>query len=160
MPDFRYAHAAASDWREATESCIAQLGPGAASLGFLYLTDVLSDHAGDILAALKRKTGVAHWVGTVGIGICATAREYLDEPALAVMLGDFEPGSFHVFSGVASGTDVDTIALKCENAPANFAIVHADPHNARVVDLVTRLAGKVESGFLVGGLTSSRRQNL
>ncbi|HKA43714.1 MAG TPA: FIST N-terminal domain-containing protein [Burkholderiales bacterium] len=160
MPDFRYAHAAAADWREATESCLTQLGPGAASLGFLYLTDVLSDHAGDILAALKRKTGVAHWVGTVGIGICATAREYLDEPALAVMLGDFEPGSFHVFSGVASGTDVDTIALKCESAPANFAIVHADPHNARVVDLVTRLAGKVESGFLVGGLTSSRRQNL
>src|SRR6266850_7554270 len=128
MPDFRYAHASAPDWRGAAESCLTQLGPGSASLGFLYVTDVLADHAGDILAALKKATGVPHWVGTVGIGICATAREYLDEPAVAVMVGDFDPGSFRVFSGVASGADVDSIALKCGNAPANFAIVHADPH--------------------------------
>jgi small ligand-binding sensory domain FIST len=96
----------------------------------------------------------------VGIGICATGREYLDEPAVAVMAADFEPGSFRVFSGVASGADVDNVALKCATAPANFAIVHADPRNGKLTDLVTRLAGRMESGFLVGGLTSSRRQNL
>ena len=116
MPDFRYAHASNSDWQEATRSCLAQLGQGPASLGFLYVTDVLADHAGDILAALKKATGIPHWVGTVGIGICATAREYLDEPAIAVMVGDFEPGSFRVFSGVASGADVDNVALKCGSA--------------------------------------------
>jgi small ligand-binding sensory domain FIST len=160
MPDFRYAHASSADWQEATRSCLAQLGQGPASLGFLYLTDVLADHAGDILAALKKASGIQHWVGTVGIGICAAGREYLDEPAIAVMVGDFETGSFRVFSGVASGADVDNVALKCGSAPANFAIVHADPQNGRLTDLVTRLAGKMESGFLVGGLTSSRRQNL
>ncbi|HZM47314.1 MAG TPA: FIST C-terminal domain-containing protein [Burkholderiales bacterium] len=160
MPDFRYAHASSADWREATRSCLAQLGQGPASLGFLYLTDVLADHAGDILATLKKASGIQHWVGTVGIGICATGREYLDEPALAVMAGDFETGSFRVFSGVASDADVDNVALKCGSAQANFAIVHADPQNGRLTELVTRLAGKMESGFLVGGLTSSRRQNL
>jgi small ligand-binding sensory domain FIST len=160
MPDFRYAHASSADWQEATRSCLAQLGKGPASLGFLYLTDVLADHAGDILAALKKASGIQHWVGTVGIGICATGREYLDEPALAVMAGDFETGSFRVFSGVASDADVDNVALKCGSAQANFAIVHADPQNGRLTELVTRLAGKMESGFLVGGLTSSRRQNL
>jgi small ligand-binding sensory domain FIST len=160
MPDFRYAHASSADWQEATRSCLAQLGQGPASLGFLYLTDVLADHAGDILAALKKASGIQHWVGTVGIGICATGREYLDEPALAVMAGDFEAGSFRVFSGVASDADVDNVALKCGSAQANFAIVHADPRNGRLTELVTRLAGKMESGFLVGGLTSSRRQNL
>ncbi len=160
MPDFRYAHASARDWREAANACLAQLGQGPASLGFLYLTDLLADHAGDILALLKSRTGIPHWVGTVGIGVCASGREYLDEPAIAVMAGDFEPESFHVFSGVASAADVDNVALKCGGAPPHFAIVHADPRNRRVTELVGRLAGKMESGFLVGGLTSSRRQNL
>ncbi len=160
MLEFRYGHASAADWREAAESCLAQLGQGAASLGFLYVTDVLADHVGDVLAFFKSRTGIPHWVGTVGIGICATAKEYLDEPAIAVLAGDFEPDSFRVFSGVAGAEDVDNVALKCGDAVPNFAIVHADPLNRRLGELVPHLAGKVESGFLVGGLTSSRRQNV
>src|SRR5262245_13762597 len=160
MPEFRYAHSSDADWREATRSCLAKLGQGPASLGFLYVTDVLADHAGEILAALKKATAVPHWIGTVGIGICATAREYLDEPAIAVMTADFEPGSFRVFSGVTSSEDVANVTLKCGSAPPNFAVVHGDPHNRLLPELVSGLAGKVESGFLVGGLTSSRRQNL
>jgi len=160
MPDFRYGHAAAQNWKEAAEACLAQLGEGAASLGFLYVTDLLSDHLGDILALFRGNTAVPHWVGTVGLGICASGREYLDEPAIAAMVGDFEPDSFRVFSGIASVADVDNVSLKCGGATPNFAIVHADPYNRHVADLVNKLAGKVESGFLVGGLTSSRRDNL
>jgi small ligand-binding sensory domain FIST len=159
MPTFRYGHSAASDWREAAKSCLAQLGPGAASLGFLYVTDVLADHVEAILDVFRRQTGVAHWVGTAGMGICATGREYLDEPAMAAMVGDFEPDSFRVFSGIATEGDVSVAALKCGNAASNFAIVHADPHNPHVARLVGALAEKMESGFLVGGLTSSRRRN-
>lgn len=160
MADFRFGHSDTTDWREAANACLAQLGQGAASLGFLYVTDLLADHLGDILALFRKKTGVPHWVGTVGIGVCATGREYLDKAAMAAMVGDFEPDSFHVFSGVASTADVDNVALKCGGAAPNFAIVHADPYNRHIAELVTRLAGRVESGFLVGGLTSSRRQNL
>jgi small ligand-binding sensory domain FIST len=158
--DFRYAHASDKDWREAAKSCLAQLGRGPASLGFLYVTDLFADQVGDILAEFRRNTGIPHWVGTVGIGVCANGREYLDEPAVVAMVGDFEADSFRVFSGVASATDVDNVGLKCGGAAPNFAIVHADPQNRDLDDLVTKLAGKVESGFLVGGLTSSRRQNL
>jgi len=160
MPDFRYGHAAAPSWKEAADACLEQVGRGPASLGFLYVTDLLADHLGDILALFKSRTGIPHWVGTVGIGVCATGREYLDEAAIAAMVGDFEADSFRVFSGVASAADVDNVALKCGGAPPNFAIVHADPYNRHIAELVGRLAGKVESGFLVGGLTSSRRQNL
>ncbi len=160
MPDFRYGHAAAQDWKEAAEACIAQLGQGPANLGFLYVTDLLADHLGDILAHFRSRTGIPHWVGTVGIGVCATGREYLDEAAVVAMAGDFEPDSFRVFSGVASAADVESVALKCGGAAPNFAIVHADPQIRHIADLVSRLAGKVESGFLVGGLSSSRRQNL
>lgn len=160
MTDFRCGHAGGADWREAADACLAQLGNGSASLGFLYVTDMLADHVGEILGHFKSRTGIPHWVGTVGIGVCATAREYLDEPAIVVLVGDFDPDSFRVFSGVAGVADVDNVALKCAEAAPHFAIVHADPLNRRLAELVQRLAGKVESGFLVGGLTSSRRQNL
>jgi small ligand-binding sensory domain FIST len=160
MTDFRYAHAAAADWQEAARSCLAQLGQGAANLGFLYVTDLFADHLEAILAFFRARTGVRHWVGSVGVGVCATAQEYLDEPALAVMVGELEPDSFRVFSGVASAADADQVPLKCGGAPPHFAIVHADPHNGRIAELVRRLAGRMESGFLVGGLTSSRRQSL
>lgn len=160
MADFRFGHSNAGDWREAADACLAQIGQGAASLGFLYATDLFADHLGDLLALFRKRTGVPHWVGTVGVGVCATGREYLDEAAIVAMVGDFEPDSFHVFSGIASTADVDNVALKCGGSAPNFAIVHADPYNRHVAELVSGLAGKVESGFLVGGLTSSRRQNL
>ena len=156
---FRFGHAAGKDWREAAQLCLAQLGGPPASLGFLYVTDLLADHVGEILEFFRARTGVPHWVGTVGIGICATAHEYLDEPALAVMLGEFAPDSFQVFSGIKSGSDLGPVRFKCGERAANFAIVHADPRNSDVPDLITGIAAKVESGFLVGGLSSSRRQN-
>ena len=85
MPEFRYGHADAKDWREAAKSCLAQLGQGPANLGFLYVTDHYADQLKDIVANLKHGTGVPHWVGTVGLGVCATGKEYLDEGAMAVM---------------------------------------------------------------------------
>jgi small ligand-binding sensory domain FIST len=157
--EFRYAHAAAGDWREAAKSCLAQLGREPASLGFIYTTDLLADRLGEIVELLKRQTGVPHWVGTVGIGVCASGREYLDEPAMAAMVGDFAPDTFRVFSGGTSPAEIDGVGLKCGGTAPNFAIVHGDPANRDIADLVTRLAGRVESGFLVGGLSSSRRQN-
>jgi small ligand-binding sensory domain FIST len=160
MHQFRYAHTTAVDWRVAVQSCLSQLGAGAGNLGFLYVTDMLADQLAPVLAMFREKTGVEHWVGTVGIGVCAVGREYLDEPAMAVMIGEFEPGTFRVFSGVTNEEQADTVALRCDKAPPHFAIVHADPLNPHIRELVHKLADRMESGFLVGGLTSSRRQNL
>src|SRR3954466_2818019 len=106
MAQFRHAHASGRDWREVAQACASGLEGAAGNLGFLYATDRLADHLNDILALVRKATAVAHWVGTVGLGVCATGREYLDEPAAAVMIGDFEPDSFRVFSGVTSESDV------------------------------------------------------
>jgi hypothetical protein len=57
MPTFRHGHAGAPDWRDAANACLEQLGSGDASLGFLYITDVLADHASDILAWFSENTG-------------------------------------------------------------------------------------------------------
>jgi small ligand-binding sensory domain FIST len=160
VSQFRYAHAGGKDWREVAQSCARQLEGASGTLGFLYATDRIADNLSDVLALIRKTTGVAHWVGTVGLGVCATGREYLDEPAAAVMIGDFEADSFKVFSGIAGEDDVKRLELKCGGTQAAFALVHADPYNQHVGDIVKRLADKTESGFLVGGLTSSRQQNL
>ena len=159
-PIFRFAHAAGADWQAAANACLAQLGGPPASLGFLYVTDLLADHVSDILDFFRQRTGVPHWVGTVGIGICVSGREYLDEPALAVMLGEFAPGSFQILSGIRTANDLALKRFRCGDRAANFAIVHADPRNSEVPELIAGIAGKVDSGFVVGGLTSSRRQNV
>jgi hypothetical protein len=121
MAAFRYGHATASDWREAARSCLAQIGKGPGNLGFLYATDLLADRFDEIVEVFRNTTGVPHWVGTVGVGVCASGQEYLDEPALAAMVGDFEPGTFNVFSGIRRPADVEQLTLKCGGAASNFA---------------------------------------
>lgn len=158
-PVFRFAHAAGADWQAAANDCLAGLAGPPASLGFLYVTDLLAGNIGDILEFFRQRTGVAHWVGSVGLGICASGQEYLDEPAMAVMLGEFSPASFKVFSGVRAVDDLGLKRFTCGDRPANFAIVHADPRNNEVPELIAGLATRLESGFVVGGLTSSRQQN-
>ncbi len=160
MAHFRYAHAAGAHWRAAAESCADQLEGAAGNLGFLYATDRVADHLPEVLSLCRKKTGVGHWVGTIGMGVCATGQEYLDEPAVVAMVGEFEPDAFKVFSGIAGEDDIRKLDLKCGGSQAAFALVHADPHNAQVAELIAQLADKTETGFLVGGLTSSRQQNL
>ena len=159
MSDFRYGHAAGADWREAANACLQQIGAGAGTLGFLYVTDVIAEHYDEILRTFRERTGIAHWVGATGIGVCATGTEYLDQPAIAAMVGDFDADSFRVFSGVTNEKDAAKIALECGGSSPNFAIVHANPQTENIETLVVALAKRVESGFLVGGLVSSRLHN-
>jgi small ligand-binding sensory domain FIST len=149
MSAFRYAHAAGASWRECVQACAKRLGRSGGGLGFVYFTDVLVERAGDIVAALRDQTGVADWVGTVGVGVLASGAEYQDEPALAAMVADLQPGAYRIFSGRSP--------LK---QGAHFAVVHADPTAPDIVGLVADLASKIASGYLVGGLSSSRTRNV
>ncbi len=160
MTAFRVGHAAADDWEGAVDACLAQIGavPAAANLGFLYVADALSEDLALILDRLRAATGMPHWVGTVGVGICATGAEYYGQPALAVMLGEFPPGSFRVFSGLTGDPeefDVEHGAWIAEHRPY-LALVHADPAQPDIEDILGQLAARTSSGFLVGGLASAR----
>jgi small ligand-binding sensory domain FIST len=159
MSDFRAGHAAGADWRAAAENCLQQLGGGAGTLGFLYVTDLIGDDYEQIVRLFRERTGIEHWVGSTGIGVCASGTEYMDVPAIAAMVGDFDADSFRVFSGVATDKDAAKIALECGGASPNFAVVHADPQTENIDKLVVALAKRVESGFLVGGLVSARSRN-
>jgi len=160
---FRYAHAGHPDGGTAVELCLAQLAAQAAddstqrrvNLGFVYLTEGLLAQAGTILALLKAHTGVSNWVGASAPAVCATGVEYVDEPALAILLGRFEPGSFNVFSGAqrppARGTRTDRAS-----SAAYTALVHADPHEPGLPGLIDDMAHKLDSGSLFGGLAGGR----
>ncbi len=160
---FRSAHATHPDWSTATEECLLLLSRFAGderygrqpNLGFVYITEPLAAHAEQILTLLKSRTGIPNWVGTTGVGIAATGTEYTDEPALAVMLGQFAPGSFNVFSGTQRSPTLGT--RTDSGAEAAFtALVHADPETPDLGELIVDMAHKVASGYLFGGLSSGR----
>ena len=158
---FPYAHASHADWSQALTLCLAQLDAQAKlegcvrepNLGFAYLTDPLQPHAEAIVARLKSHTGIANWIGASGVGICATGTEYPEGPALAVMLGRFDPGSFSVFSGVRRPPALGTRTASGASA-AYTALVHADPYTPELPELIVDMAGKVETSYLFGGLAS------
>lgn len=164
MAGFRVAHRAGSTWQELLQSALAELAgrrPGE-NIGFLYATDYLAPHLGEILAKLRAETGIADWIGTTGIGIGARgeageAVEYYDRPALALMVGALPEGSFRVFEPVHGGLG----PFRSENAAWLAAaqpllgIVHGDPRNPLTPGIVSELA-EATGSFLVGGLTSSR----
>ena len=156
MSRFSLGHARGDDWQLAARACAAQLKGCEGTLGFVYVTDHVAEHLGDVLQILKQASGVSEWVGTVGIGVLATGQEYLDEPAVVALVGDFPDDSFRIFSGVDSLTALKAADLTCAGGPAHFAVVHADPAHQDVESLVSILAERTESGFVVGGLTSSR----
>jgi small ligand-binding sensory domain FIST len=160
-PRFRYAHAGARRWQDAAQSCLDVIAPVPpdANLGFLYFSDHYAAHAGALLECMKQETGVEDWVGTVGMGVIATATEYLDEPALAVMIGSFPDASYQVFSGRQRPPRQGSRTARGALA-AHFAVVHGDPNTADIPELIDDMSRKVDSGFLVGGLSSSRTRTV
>jgi small ligand-binding sensory domain FIST len=147
MSAFAYGHAAGPTWRECAAVCLERLGRPGRGLGFVYFTDALLDGAHQILQELRSRTGVEDWVGSVGVGVLATGAEYQDEPAISAMVADV--GGFRVFSG--------RNPVKGE---AHFAVVHADPAAPDVAGLIADMSAKVTSGFIVGGLSSSRSRTV
>ncbi|MEK8021669.1 MAG: FIST C-terminal domain-containing protein [Candidatus Parabeggiatoa sp.] len=164
MDRFKFGHASASQWQEAAQACLNQMGhlTASANLGFLYTTDLLAANLPDILEYFKEHTSVSHWVGSVGIGICSCAKEYFDVPAIAVMIGHFPEESFSVFTNLTENVEVFSHTHQSWNDSnkAMFAIVHGDPRNNHIAQLVFQMSERLGDGFLVGGLTSSRRQYL
>ncbi|MFP6757144.1 MAG: FIST N-terminal domain-containing protein [Alphaproteobacteria bacterium] len=158
MQQFGFGHASGDDWRAATQGCLDQLDPPpGANLGFVYVTDALAGELGNITALLAQETGIVDWVGTTGVGICATGQEYFDVPAVAVMAGGFPAESFALFDrfGDDRAGFLAGLGPWAGRGEAHFAVVHADPRDHNIMAQVPALADAAGC-FLVGGLASSR----
>ncbi|MEO8297769.1 MAG: FIST N-terminal domain-containing protein [Burkholderiales bacterium] len=122
------------------------------SLGWVYFSDRYGAAADALWDELRQRWPGVAWVGAAGVGIAASGVEYLDEPAVVLMLCDLDPASFRVFNGArplpAAGTLVGDEAWT--------ALVHADGRAPDLPELLRELAGRTGSGYLFGGLVSAR----
>ena len=160
MKLFPYAHATHPQWQMAAALVLAQLRAQMAlhgyaqspTLALLYMTDHYAGAAPDILEHLQAELPlVTDWSGTVGVGIVSNNVEYWDEPAMALMLLELPTDQYRVFSGIAP------LGLGFE---AHTALVHADPETADLGELIDEMSARTDSGYLFGGLSSSRTQAL
>ncbi len=169
MTSFLVVHSKANDWNQAAKICADEFcnSEDSYTLGFIYVTDNLAEDLNSILAYLRKETGIKHWVGSVGIGLCAIASnkkygsaEYFDQAAMAVMAMALPTENFQVLPTM--DTDFGQLpgeALDWINRNGSFfGVVHGDPANALVPFLIEELTARTH-GFLVGGLTSSRLHN-
>lgn len=158
MTLFPTGHATHPQWRMACGLVLAQLRAqmalpdhaAAPTLGLLYITDHYAAEARAILDHLQAELPqVADWAGTVGVGVCANNAEYIDEPALSVMLCELPVDQYRVFSGVAplSGGAGFT---------PHTALIHADAQTPDVAELIAEMAQRTTTGYLFGGLAASR----
>jgi small ligand-binding sensory domain FIST len=172
---FAHAHATHPDWHMALALVAAQIdaqlaarsakrdaGPdlleaaeGRPTLGLVYFSDRYATAADALYAELQQRWPGLAWAGACVSGLCASGVEYIDEPALALMLCELPAGSFEVFSG--------TQPLRPDPRPwdvpatgAWTALVHADGGMPDLPALLAELAERTGAGYLFGGLVSSR----
>ena len=165
MTPFKYAHSDADSWAGIARALVDGLlggedlthDEGEALLGFLYVTDVISEDMGSILTYFRQTTGIDDWIGTVGIGICATGVEFFDRPAAVAMVARLPENGFYVFPAILD--EIEELTAEAESwieTPSSpFGIIHGDPNNRKSAALIEEL-GLRTSGFRVGGLTASR----
>lgn len=163
---FVHAHAAHADWRVALAECLRQVhrkvvAVAAAhdeaipfTLGWCYLSDYYSSAAEAILAELHRDLPGIAWVGTAGVGVLASGVEYIDEPAMVLMLAPLRRGSFRLFSGL------QPLPTPASDFVAHTALVHTEGSTPDVQDLLHELAERTTTGYLFGGLSSARKRTL
>jgi small ligand-binding sensory domain FIST len=156
MPAFLVGHATHPDWRGALALAAAQIdarraaldgtAAGPLTLGLVYFTDHYAAHAQDLLDELRQRWPGVSWVGSVGVGVAASGVEYFDEPALVLLLAALPAGRFEVFSG----------ANKLRRIEPFSALVHADAGTPDLAELIAEMSDRTASGYLFGGLASSR----
>jgi small ligand-binding sensory domain FIST len=168
---FAAGHGGGVDWRSAMEETLARLGdvPEGSNLGIVYASDSLVSDLDAVLVALRRRTGIAHWVGCVGMGVMGlsvtdpaispnvgVAEEYFAVPAISVLTMRLPPESFRLIPAQHSGEVVmgaegdDWLSV---SKPA-LGLVHADPRHQHLPELLGDLAER--AGYLVGGLSSAQ----
>ena len=156
---FRIAHAGGGGrWPDLVESCLGQLGAtDDATLGFVYLSDVLAADVEPILARLRDATGIADWVGTVGFGVCVGGREYFDTAAIAVLACALPADSYRLLPTIREPGErlpSGLVEWLAERRPT-LGIIHGDPRNPYLPGIIDALCDDTGC-FLVGGLSASR----
>ncbi|VAX12641.1 hypothetical protein MNBD_GAMMA24-179 [hydrothermal vent metagenome] len=156
---FKLGHSNKVGWQKALDDCLQQIGDSTGSnLAFLYVTDGHAKDLGKILRHLKQKTGIPHWVGSVGTAINCTNIEYYDQPAMVMMIADFPENSFNLFNHTEDSHHLADAKTDNFAAGVRIALLHGDPRNGQIPQMLEQLPDQLGNGYLIGGITSSENQ--
>jgi small ligand-binding sensory domain FIST len=135
--------------------------PEGANLGFIYVSDVIADSFQSILYHCKITSGIQNWLGSLGMGIIANNKEIYDQPAISLLLCQFDEKQFHILKPVSTIDQLsDTSTRPAINNETSFSFIHADGYHQQTPELLELLAKNINNCFIVGGYTSSRGAQL
>jgi small ligand-binding sensory domain FIST len=157
MSSFRSMHLTGSDWHALCDAIAGQHATSG-NLAFVYLAEEFASDTDRIIEYLRDRTGVTHWVGCVGMGLCSNALETYDEPAISVLFTPFQDDDYRIISGIGSDpTDWLRATQAWRSATlASVGIVHADPSSETLPADLATLGEGLGGGFLVGGIASAQ----
>lgn len=124
-----------------------------ASLGFVYVTDLVVNELDVLMQTLRTHFDVKNWVGTVGVGICCSGTEYYDEHAVVILLAKNLAHQLLNIPGDISSTTVLPIQTN-PNLPS-LAVIHGNPMQKNLMATFNWLGEQLPSTYFVGGLSSS-----
>ena len=75
----------------------------------VYATEPLATDFPNIVSTLKEVTGIPHWTGCVGLGICGEGQEHQEEPALSILLTPWQEDTFRILQSVSSPADLPPV---------------------------------------------------
>ena len=165
--------ATGADWRAVTRQLLEAYetarskfdgddGQDGYNLGFLYVSDVLADDLPGMLESIRSITGIKHWTGTIGSGVCGNGIRHVDVPAAAMLVGAFEKDSFCVFppADLVLGKTRAVLDPWLDSHDPMLTLVHGDPLAESDPVLVMAALDGLGCGFIAGGMTQSRRASL
>jgi small ligand-binding sensory domain FIST len=153
MNDFASANAVGDTPAEIAHALADRLrGHDGHTVGFLYVTSPLAGRFAAVVSTLRQRTGIEVWIGTAGHGICASGIEHWGRSAAVAMTCRLPRDSYRLVSRIATTSELETAATG--GYPAALGIVHGDPRNADVIDIVGQFS-QARGAYLVGGLTSA-----
>lgn len=156
MTAFTATHVWGDDWRQLCDE-VAESSQPAGKLAFVYVAESLAEHTDAVVDRLRTRSGIPHWVGCVGSGLCSNGRETYEQPALSVLATPFDETDFRLIPTRTdhAGAWLETTRDWREQTLATVAVVHGDPSSADLPDRLTELSDGLQGGFLVGGIASA-----
>lgn len=159
MKTFSATHAAGSDWSALCDR-VVERSADAGDLAFIYLAEQSAKDATPIIERLRERSGIPHWVGCVGMGLCSNGTETYDEPALSVLTTPFGSDSFRLIPSF-DNTPAEWLASTQDwrqRSMASVAVVHSDPSCTTLPEQLTAFSDALNGGFLVGGIASAENE--
>ncbi|MBT8430498.1 MAG: hypothetical protein KJN79_11350, partial [Gammaproteobacteria bacterium] len=158
MSAFNSIHITGTDWPDLCDRALAEMHeakPG--RLAFIYVAGQLAADTDRILDRLRSHSGIPHWVGCTGLGLCSHGRETYAEAGLSILVTPFGEDDFRIIPAFDQAPEEWLSATRQwrENRLASVAIVHGDPGTSQLPELLHTLADRLQGGFLVGGVASA-----